>query len=300
MVAEKYYAGEFRQSFDRDRLSDLDHDTQLEVMRTWFHQNFEDPAERTPYESAEGGYIWIWGGPYDAREELDGEFSDVISENIIDELATELERECVEWAPTPSPGDYDQSLFEDIARITEYCRTFSSAILDIEQLLETQPPEPVKGCFLRLLYVNVITALETYLSDVFISTVANDASLMRRFVETCPAFRSEKIPLADVYRAMEEIEKRARSYLIDVVWHHLDRVKEMYRATLAIEFPGNIGPIFRAIAKRHDIVHRNGKTKDGKEICISVAMVTDLISAIEKLVQHVDQEVAQLNGRGDR
>ena len=39
-----------------------------ELMIEWFNQNFEDPAERTPYESAEGGYQWIWGGPYDARE----------------------------------------------------------------------------------------------------------------------------------------------------------------------------------------------------------------------------------------
>ena len=42
----------------------------LEMMIEWFHQNYEDPAESTPYESAEGGYIWIWGGPYDARDEL--------------------------------------------------------------------------------------------------------------------------------------------------------------------------------------------------------------------------------------
>jgi hypothetical protein len=29
-----------------------------ELMIEWFHQNFEDPAERTPYESREGGYQW--------------------------------------------------------------------------------------------------------------------------------------------------------------------------------------------------------------------------------------------------
>ena len=32
--------------------------------------NFEDPANETPYESSEGGYIYIWGGPYDALEQL--------------------------------------------------------------------------------------------------------------------------------------------------------------------------------------------------------------------------------------
>jgi len=34
------------------------------MMADWFLANFENPAECTPYESAEGGYQWIWGGPY--------------------------------------------------------------------------------------------------------------------------------------------------------------------------------------------------------------------------------------------
>ena len=37
-------------------------DTQLDVMRQWFDANYEDPVENTPYETAEGGYIYIWGG----------------------------------------------------------------------------------------------------------------------------------------------------------------------------------------------------------------------------------------------
>jgi len=42
--------------YSRDGLRDLGRDTQIDVMVTWFGQHYEDPAERTPYESAEGGY----------------------------------------------------------------------------------------------------------------------------------------------------------------------------------------------------------------------------------------------------
>ena len=44
-------------------LEGLDSSEQVELMKEWFYENYEDPANRTPYESAEGGYIWIWGGP---------------------------------------------------------------------------------------------------------------------------------------------------------------------------------------------------------------------------------------------
>lgn len=64
----------------------------------WFNDNFEDPARRTPYSTAEGGYEWIWGGPYDAREELSSQFPDE-DEAIIDAAVKRLERHVVDWAP---------------------------------------------------------------------------------------------------------------------------------------------------------------------------------------------------------
>lgn len=285
--------------FDADSGGDLSEedlrkaepDIQRAAMKAWFRARFEDPAERTPYESAEGGYIWIWGGPYDAREELESEFGDIVPEDVILKLVKDLEYECHEWAPTPSASDYDDFLLDDIARITTYYHSFTGAILDIEALLNSEVPGPVAGCLQRLLFVNVITALETYLSDAFISTVMNKPAFMRKFVETTPEFRAEKISLADAFKAAEQAERKARTYLADVVWHHLERVKPMYRETLDVEFPDNIGPIFRAILTRHDIVHRNGKTKDGEEILITDESVRQLIADVEELVRYIDERL---------
>lgn len=289
----EYFTSDGEHPISEDSLRDADPELQRDVMETWFRKNFEDPAERTPYESAEGGYIWIWGGPYDAREELGSEFSDIVPEEVIEELAEKLEGECWEWAPTPSPDDYDP-LVEDIGKITEYYSNFTGAILDIEKLLSTRVDGSVAACFLRLLYVNVITALETYLSDAFISTVVNAPLLMRRFIETTPEFKAEKVSLADVFKAAEEVERKARAYLIDVVWHHIERVKPMYRATMGIEFPEDLSAIFRAVLIRHDIVHRNGKTKDGSEIPITPQELTKLIAAVEAFAQHVDAQLAEV------
>lgn len=273
---------------DPEDSDDSEREAQLQMMRDWFFEHFEDPAERTPYESREGGYIWIWGGPYDAHEELGAKFGDSVPEDVIEELAEELTGICWEWAPTPSREDYDDYLVDDIALITEYHSNFISAIHSIEKLLEVEVDGSVSHCFYRLLYVNVITALETYLSDAFINTVMRDPQLMRRFIETTPEFRNEKVALSDVFSALENIEQRAKGYLAEVVWHNLERVKPMYRDTLGIEFPKDIGAVFSAIVKRHDIVHRNGKSKAGDEILVSRDDVVGLIEAVQAFAHEVD------------
>ncbi|KDM65488.1 hypothetical protein ACIDI_103c00010 [Acidiphilium sp. JA12-A1] len=82
----------------------------LELMIDWFGQNYEDPAERTPYDSAEGGYLWIWGGPHDARDVLYTKFGSLVSEGLIDEAAQEIEAEgTVDWASKPTREDYDET-----------------------------------------------------------------------------------------------------------------------------------------------------------------------------------------------
>jgi hypothetical protein len=76
-------------------------DDTVDAVVDWFFTNFEDPAESTPYQSAEGGYIYIWGGPYDAREEIDGAFAS-IGENVIDAAVERIEQDGYEWAPSQS------------------------------------------------------------------------------------------------------------------------------------------------------------------------------------------------------
>ena len=80
----------------------LSSDTQKEVLKTWFHQNFEDPAESTPHDSSEGGYLFTWGGPYDADEVLWDEFGTYgIPEDVINEVVREVTEDGIfDWAPT--------------------------------------------------------------------------------------------------------------------------------------------------------------------------------------------------------
>ncbi|OWV91017.1 hypothetical protein [Rhizobium sp. R693] len=72
----------------------------IQSMVEWFFDNFEDPAEKTPHVSADGGYQYIWGGPYEASEELYSHFGDVASEELIQAAVDEVQKDGLfDWAP---------------------------------------------------------------------------------------------------------------------------------------------------------------------------------------------------------
>lgn len=268
-------------------LAGLDRISQIDVMETWFRSLYEDPAERTPYESREGGYIWIWGGPYEADEVLGEEFAETVDQDVIDSLVDDLNSKCLFWAPTERPGDYDDDLIADISAISDYHANFLDALGDIRQLADTPVDDKAGPCLFRLLYVNVVTTLETYLSDAFTNTVLNSSLLLRRFVETTPDFKKQKLSLADLFTAMDDIEEIAKDHLRQLVWHDLARVKPMYRDVLDVDFPDST-PIFRAVKTRHDLVHRNGKTKEGEVIPIDKGHVLALAGEAEQFVHEID------------
>lgn len=91
----------------KKHLSKMNREEIAEEIREWFSSNFEDPVESCPYESREGGYFYIYGGPYDAREEIENEFGGLVDDEIINEVASELEEISWDWSGCPDEDFYE-------------------------------------------------------------------------------------------------------------------------------------------------------------------------------------------------
>lgn len=121
------------------QLRKAERDVQMKAMRDWFYQNY-DTLDELPYDSSEGGYQFIWGGPYDAREELEGEFSGVVPDDIIKELAEELDDISSEWSGR-AYDDPDDYLFSFSPSDLTIYDTFQMNLHNIESLLSLKRPE---------------------------------------------------------------------------------------------------------------------------------------------------------------
>lgn len=139
-----------RPSSAAPEIEDFDREALIETIKEWFFANYEDPAENTPYESREGGYQYIWGGPYDAREEIEIHFTDV-PEDVIEEIVGELEGTAVDWAPNSNrifdedpPDNGGQTSYEELQlRLNELERVIAK-INPISSLIgSNHPPEDI-------------------------------------------------------------------------------------------------------------------------------------------------------------
>lgn len=272
---------------------DLPHaerEDQLDAMRTWFHQNYEDPVHSCPYDSREGGYQYIYGGPYEADDELNNEFGSIVEDEVIQELADDLEAETPYWSGPSDiiPDDLDDYFFRSSAESFRQTDAFHQSVSNIERLLQTNVEAADRQCMLRLLYVNVITALETYLSAKFISSVNGDENLLRKFVETTPEFKNQRVPLSDIFSTHDAIKKQVQEHLLDVVWHRLDKVAPMFQHTLEIPFPPDLKELHKSLLVRHDCVHRNRRTKEGEERLLYENDIKALLSQAGRLVNWVE------------
>lgn len=109
-------------------------DERVQQLIDWFAERYEDPVHEMPHNSREGGYQYIYGGPYDAHDELSNNFPDV-DEAIINAAVEELESDgVVDWAPVHSDEAMDE--FYESMRGAE---DDDNVVTELERLIDAAP-----------------------------------------------------------------------------------------------------------------------------------------------------------------
>jgi hypothetical protein len=121
--------------------------------------------------------------------------------------------------------------------------------------------------------------------------VLDNKNTLRKFVECNPEFQNQNFCLSDVFKKHEAIESEVKNYLLGLMWHNIKKIKPMYNTTLDVSFPNDLSNIFKAIVKRHDLVHRGGKNKDNKLVVVTDENLRDLIVDAENFINSIDEQV---------
>lgn len=141
-----------------------------------------------------------------------------------------------------------------------------------------------------MLFSNAITNLETYLSDTLRLSIQKNKDNLRRFVSTFKDFQDIKFSITNIFEEYEQIEERVNKSLQGIMYHNLPKLKGVFRDSLEVEFP-DIRNLTKAIIKRHDFVHRNGRTTKGDRQAVSKEDVYELCNEIMIFVKEINQQI---------
>ena len=183
--------------------------------------------------------------------------------------------------------EYLQNYLEEIVDNRHLFQSFQTNIKNLKKLNTVNLNDTQLNSLLKCqIYAGLITLMETFLSDTFIKLTLADDEKIRKFVKSFPEFRQRKFELNNIFEEYKSLNSLIRSTLQNIMYHNLPKVREMYKNTLNIDFP-DIGEASKCVFIRHDIIHRNGKTKDGKLLGITKQVVNKAIKVIETFVSGI-------------
>lgn len=147
--------------------------------------------------------------------------------------------------------------------------------------------EDMKFYLYKLLYANLITSMEAYLSDTLIKYVTENDGYLRKFTETYRPFRNQTFTTDDIFNRMDHLKDIVKGELRELMYHNLPKIKQIFMDSMGVDI-GVIKDLYKAVLIRHDIVHRNGKDKDGKEHVITKENVEQLCALVNDFIYNIE------------
>lgn len=191
--------------------------------------------------------------------------------------------------------DIEDNYFEDYSEIVEsnslFFDTFYTQMEANKRLFENFVLAPDLEISLnKLLFVNIITCLETYLSDALINSVLDNECYLKKFVENFKDYTETSFKLSDIYKKFENLKKLVKEDLYKLMYHNIFKIKPIYKTTFDIDFPENISDVAKKISMRHHLVHRNGKDQNGNQIIITKEELNQTYNLIFDFVKKIDNQ----------
>lgn len=142
--------------------------------------------------------------------------------------------------------------------------------------------------FLKMVDAFAVTAMEAYLSGTLIEKVKQNEKYLLNAAQKIEDIKDEKMTLYEVVKNPDQAQKRILEKLYEFMYHNLPKIKCIYETVFEIKIDCSLKDLMTIVRRRHDIVHRNGKNKDGVEIVLSAATVEQDIDVISSFVKKIN------------
>ena len=174
--------------------------------------------------------------------------------------------------------------------------SYDKAIDDIVALSKINVDEMNKRLLNKLLFASVYSAMEAFLQDMCGHYVMKSQKHKERYLKNHENLKSEKILLSEIYAKLPQLDFKIKNAIDNTVYHRLsEEIQSLFEGTFGIIFP-DYQYLKNKLEIRHDIVHRNGKSKDQSTLhLISNNQLYELIEHVDEFVHSLFDEFEKLN-----
>lgn len=188
------------------------------------------------------------------------------------------------------PEDWeDYELPEDPFQI------FMRTVTELRSILTAHGSEDGTSVMNRMIFSQVIAALEAYLCDSLIGNVTSSKEKMAKVVTTDQILSEVKFKLAEILSGSDLVRNQIVMSLKNRLYHRIDDVSRLYKQALDVSVSpdrDSLTDLKMAIGYRHDCVHRNGIDKDGNRISVfSKEYVSGVVELAEKFANNIQNQI---------
>ncbi len=193
-------------------------------------------------------------------------------------------------------SDYNDAIYDEYSwyHDQEYSNayiSFQQSVKDIESILKSSLSPLLINTHYKMAYGYLVTALEVYLGDALKSLVLKNDKYVFNAAKNLKEVKDRSLKPADVLLDKNLVEKIITEQLSEYLYHNIPKVLRIYRNCLGFDCKYDVSEVCAVTATRHDLVHRNGKKKDGTDVGLDLNKLRSAISAVEGFVNYLDKEL---------
>lgn len=144
----------------------------------------------------------------------------------------------------------------------------------------------------KMSYAYAVTLLESFLADTLKSLITEREAFLYNAIKNVEEVSKAKYSIAELAGTDLSICNLALKHVSEILFHNIPKVKKIYEQVLGVKLQLDISKVSRITTLRHDIVHRNGYSKDNAPINLNAQ---DFYQAIEDIKEFTSSLQKQIN-----
>lgn len=141
----------------------------------------------------------------------------------------------------------------------------------------------------RMFYMNIITSLETFISDIVITKITSSLESMEAHIKQLT--KNEQKVLDQLYNG--HWEQKLIEFAMSKAYSNIKTIKQDLRHHFNISITDTKGKIKEHIENRHRIAHKNGRRKNDDYFTPTQEELFDLIKDTDNFAQQIYDKVIQ-------